>query len=64
MGEQRVLLSANRSLKEKIKRSIAAIEPRVTYLQKNESLIIQHYDILKPSLLAELHRIALQIGKE
>lgn len=64
MGEQGVMISANRALKDKAKRLISAIEPRVNYLQKNQSLIITHYDILKPSLLTELHRIAVQIGQE
>ena len=64
MGEQGVMISANHFLKERIKRFISAIEPRVSYLQKNQELIIMHYDILKPTLLEELYHISLELEQE
>lgn len=59
-----VLISANRSLRDRGTQLIAEITPRVAYLQEHQQTIISHYDILKPTLLAELHRIAVQLGQE
>lgn len=64
MWENMVLISANRSLRDRGTQLIAEITPRVAYLQEHQQTIISHYDILKTTLLAELHRIAVQLGQE
>jgi hypothetical protein len=38
-------------------------EKRVTYLRNNQSLIVKHYEILKPKLLSELYSIAVQLDR-
>ncbi len=40
------------------------ITPRITYLKNNKELIIKHYDILKPSLLAELYKISVMLERK
>ena len=47
-----------------VKSNQNAITPRITYLKNNKELIIKHYDILKPSLLAELYKISVMLERK
>lgn len=55
--------SATQNLLSKLQSNQHAIEPRFTYLNTNKDLILKHYDILKPSLLAELYKISVMLEK-
>lgn len=63
LGEQFVMKSATQNLLSKLQSNQHAIEPRFTYLNTNKDLILKHYDILKPSLLAELYKISVMLEK-
>ena len=52
---------AIQTLIAQVKSNQNAITPRITYLKNNKELIIKHYDILKPSLLAELYKISVML---
>jgi uncharacterized protein YaaW (UPF0174 family) len=43
---------------------LTSVTRRVNYLKNNQSLILKHYDILKPSLLKELYPIAVQLENQ
>ncbi|MFC2695774.1 MAG: hypothetical protein ACFN4U_01895 [Candidatus Absconditicoccaceae bacterium] len=66
LAEQGVLKKSLQTLLLKITKYRTGIDQRVTYLRNNQSLILRHYDILKPTLLSELYRIAstLRIHQE
>ncbi|MFC2494921.1 MAG: hypothetical protein ACFNWZ_01835 [Candidatus Absconditicoccaceae bacterium] len=66
LAEQGVLKKSLQTLLLKIAKYRTGIDQRVTYLRNNQSLILRHYDILKPTLLSELYRIAstLRIHQE
>lgn len=66
LEEQWVLKKSLQTLLLKIAKYRTGIDQRVTYLRNNQSLILRHYDILKPTLLSELYRIAstLRIHQE
>lgn len=53
--------NAIQNLLSKLQWNQKNISPRVTYLKNNKELIIKHYDILKPSLLAELYKISVML---
>jgi len=59
--EEQVNQSAIKSLLQQVQQYSTKIEKRHSYLRSNQSLIIRHYDILKPSLLKELYSIAVQL---
>lgn len=64
LGEQFVAKSAVQNLLSKVKTTQKAVKLRFTYLDTNKDLIIKHYDILKPSLLAELYKISVMLEKK
>lgn len=64
LGEQFVMKSATQNLLSKLQSNQHAIEPRFTYLNTNKDIILKHYDILKPSLLAELYKISVMLEKK
>ena len=66
LAEQWVLKKSLQTLLLKITKYRTGIDQRVTYLRNNQLLILRHYDILKPTLLSELYRIAstLRIHQE
>ncbi len=35
-----------------------ALDPRVAYLKKNQTLILEHYDVLDSQLLSELYKVS------
>lgn len=55
---------AIQTLIAQVKSNQNAITPRITYLNNNKELIIKHYDILKPSLLAELYKISVMLERK
>ena len=55
---------AIQTLITQVKSNQNAISPRITYLKNNKELIIKHYDILKPSLLAELYKISVMLERK
>ena len=55
---------AIQTLITQVKLNQNAITPRITYLKNNKELIIKHYDILKPSLLAELYKISVMLERK
>lgn len=55
---------AIQTLIAQVKSNQNAITPRITYLKNNKELIIKHYDILKPSLLAELYKISVMLERK
>ncbi len=55
---------AIQTLITQVKANQNAITPRITYLKNNKELIIKHYDILKPSLLAELYKISVMLERK
>lgn len=55
---------AIQTLITQVKSNQNAITPRITYLKNNKELIIKHYDILKPSLLAELYKISVMLERK
>ena len=52
---------AIQTLIAKVKLNQNTVSPRIIYLKNNKELIIKHYDILKPSLLAELYKISVML---
>ena len=64
LGEQGVMERAIQTLIAQVKSNQNAITPRITYLKNNKELIIKHYDILKPSLLAELYKISVMLERK
>ena len=61
IGEEQVSQSAIKTLLQQVQRYTTKIEKRNNYLKNNQSLIIRHYDILKPSLLKTLYPISVQL---
>ena len=61
LWEQRVMERAIQTLIAKVKLNQNTVSPRIIYLKNNKELIIKHYDILKPSLLAELYKISVML---
>ena len=61
IGEQYVLKNATHTLILKLQGIKAKLAPRIQYLQEHQTLLIKHYDILKPSLLSELYQASLQL---
>ena len=55
---------AIQTLIAQVKSNQNAITPRITYLKNNKELIIKHYDILKPSLLAKLYKISVMLERK
>ncbi len=55
---------AIQTLITQVKSNQNAITPKITYLKNNKELIIKHYDILKPSLLAELYKISVMLERK
>lgn len=55
---------AIQTLIAQVKSNQNAITPRIIYLKNNKELIIKHYDILKPSLLAELYKISVMLERK
>lgn len=55
---------AIQTLITQVKSNQNAITLRITYLKNNKELIIKHYDILKPSLLAELYKISVMLERK
>lgn len=64
LWEQGVMERAIQTLIAQVKSNQNAITPRITYLKNNKELIIKHYDILKPSLLAELYKISVMLERK
>ena len=56
--------SAVKTLLSQVDTYSTLINRRTTYLKNNQSLILKHYDILKPSLLRELYPIAVQLENQ
>lgn len=61
IGEEQVNQSAIRTLLDQVQNYTTKIEKRNSYLKSNQSLILRHYDILKPSLLRELYPISVEL---
>ena len=61
IGEEQVNQSSIKSLLQQVQDYTTKISKRNAYLKGNQSLILRHYDILKPSLLRELYPIAVQL---
>ena len=61
IGEEQVSQSATKTLLQQVQSYTTKIEKRNNYLKNNQSLIIRHYDILKPSLLKTLYPISVQL---
>lgn len=61
LGEKWVEKSALQNLLNKVNFYSQQIKPKVDYLNKNQNLILKHYDILKPSLLSELYKISVRL---
>ena len=61
IGEEQVSQSAIKTLLQQVQSYTTKIEKRNNYLKNNQSLIIRHYDILKPSLLKTLYPISVQL---
>ena len=59
--EEQVNQSAEKSLLQQVQNYSTKIEKRNSYLKSNQSLILRHYDILKPALLKELYPIAIEL---
>ena len=59
--EEQVSQSATKTLLQQVQSYTTKIEKRNNYLKNNQSLIIRHYDILKPSLLKTLYPISVQL---
>lgn len=64
LWEQEVMKNALQNLLSKLQWNQKNISPKITYLKNNKELIIKHYDILKPSLLAELYKISVMLENE
>lgn len=61
LWEQEVRQSALNNLLSQVKSYLSYVSKRTNYLKNNQSLILRHYDILKPSLLKELYPIAVEL---
>ena len=59
--EEQVNQSAAKSLLNQVQNYTDRITRRNTYLKNNQTLILRHYDILKPSLLRELYPISIEL---
>ena len=59
--EEQVNQSAIKTLLQQVQNYTTKIEKRNSYLKGNQSLILRHYDVLKPSLLKELYPISIQL---
>ena len=59
--EEQVTQSSTRSLLNLVQNYTTKIEKRHNYLKNNQTLIIRHYDVLKPSLLKELYPISVEL---
>lgn len=58
LWETQVDLSAFSSLKQKLILIKKALDPRVAYLKKHQTLILEHYDVLDSQLLSELYKLS------
>ncbi len=58
LWETQVDLSAFSTLKQKLMLAKNALDPRVAYLKKNQTLILEHYDVLDSQLLSELYKVS------
>lgn len=61
IGRENTFRHATLFLQKKVQALQKVISLRQAYLEKNKTLIIHHYDILKPSLLSELYNISLSL---
>lgn len=59
--EEQVNQSSAKSLLNQVQNYTDRITRRNTYLKNNQTLILRHYDILKPSLLRELYPISIEL---
>lgn len=59
--EEQVNQSSAKSLLNQVQNYTDRITRRNSYLKNNQTLILRHYDILKPSLLRELYPISIEL---
>ena len=64
LWEEYVSQNAVKTLLAHVQSYLTSVTRRVNYLKNNQSLILKHYDILKPSLLKELYPIAVQLENQ